>query len=143
MEVIYSNPFVELGKAAPHLKRGACISFHGKERDVSTLSFRQPHFTLMSNPRLTLMKCSLRPISLRVGFINRSNSSPLPSFRVPLLYLLLQRERALRKFVPPSVAICSQLGHSEFKLVVIIDDSDSVSLEQVLITDLLKLYFFL
>ena len=87
-----------------------------------------------------LMKCSLKPISLRVIFTNRSNSSPLPSFQVPLL---LQRERALRKFVPPSIGICSQLGHSEFKLVVIIDDSDSVSLEQVLLmTDLLKLYLF-
>jgi hypothetical protein len=31
--------------------------------------------------------------------------------------------------------------HSEFKLVVLIDDSDSVSFEQLLVTDLLKLYF--
>ena len=37
----------------------------------------------------------------------------------------------------------SHLGHSEFKLVVIIDDSDSVSLEYLLVTDLLKLYIFL
>ena len=39
--------------------------------------------------------------------------------------------------------MCSHLGHSEFKLVVLIDDSDSVSLEYLLVIDLLKLYIFL
>ena len=42
-----------------------------------------------------------------------------------------------------SVGMCSHLGHSEFKLVVLIDDSDSVSLEYLLVIDLLKLYIFL
>jgi hypothetical protein len=37
--LICSNPFVELGKAARHLRLGACISFHGKERDVSNCPF--------------------------------------------------------------------------------------------------------
>ena len=70
------------------------------------------------------MRCSSRPISPLVGFTNRSN--PLPSLRVPLPYLL-KLDRALREFVSPSIDIYSEPGHSDFKLVVIIDDSDSVS----------------
>ena len=87
------------------------------------------------------MKCSLRSISPLVGFTKRSNL--LPSFRVPLQLYLLKSERALRESNSFSVGMCSHLGHSEFKLVVIIDDSDSVSLEYLLVADLLKLYIFL
>ena len=87
------------------------------------------------------MKCSLRSISPLVGFTKRFNL--LPSFRVPLQLYLLKSERALRESNSFSVGMCSHLGHSEFKLVVIIDDSDSVSLEYLLVTDLLKLYIFL
>ena len=36
------NLFVEIGKAARHLRLGATISFHGKERDVSDYLFVSP-----------------------------------------------------------------------------------------------------
>ena len=43
------NSFTELGKAGRHFKLGACISYHGKERDVS-------HF-LSSMPLCLSLKC--------------------------------------------------------------------------------------
>ena len=36
------NLFVEIGKAARHLRLGATISFHGTERDVSDYLFVSP-----------------------------------------------------------------------------------------------------
>ena len=89
------------------------------------------------------MKSSLRSISPLVGYTKQSNP---PSFRVPLplsLLYLLKLERALRESISLFIGMCFHLGHSEFKLVVLIDDSDSVSLEQLLVADLLKLYVFL
>jgi hypothetical protein len=85
------------------------------------------------------MKSSLRSISPLVGYTKQSNLLP---FR-PLLLYPLKLDRALREFISLSIGMCSHLGHSEFKLVVLIDDSDSVSLKQLLATDLLKLYFSL
>jgi hypothetical protein len=36
--------FIELGKAGRHYRLGACISYHGKERDVSDFFFHRCHF---------------------------------------------------------------------------------------------------
>ena len=40
----FLNSFIELGKAGRHFRLGACISYHGKERDVSHPSFVIPLF---------------------------------------------------------------------------------------------------
>ena len=88
------------------------------------------------------MRCSLRRISQPVSFTNRSNLlSSLPLLLQLSLAYLLKLERALREFISPSVVYVLNFRRSEFKLVVLIDDSDSVSWEQLLKTDLLKLHF--
>ena len=88
------------------------------------------------------MRCSLKRISPPVSFTDRSNLlSPLRlPFKLSVAYLL-KLERALRESISPSVVYVLNFRCSEFKLVVLIDDSDSVNCEQLLMTDLLKLHF--
>jgi len=76
------DSFIELGKAGQHFRLGACISYHGKEREVSHFSFVDAAFSFDSNvmSRLTSMRCLLRLIYPPAGCTNRY----LPSARLPI-----------------------------------------------------------
>jgi len=84
---------MELGKAARHLKRGACISFHGKERDVDAYE-----------------------VLVEVNFPTR------------WVYQAVQPVADVPSSTPVVAPVPTKVRASfaDFKLVVLIDDSDSM-----------------
>jgi hypothetical protein len=81
---------MELGKAARHLRLGACISFHGKERDVDAYE-----------------------VLVEVNFPTRWVYQPVQPAPVVLSPV-------------PVLPAKIRTSFAEFKLVVLIDDSDSM-----------------
>jgi hypothetical protein len=111
-------PLTELGKASRHSRLGASIFYHAKEHDVSDCL---PTILLLLNydPRLTPTRCLSRLIYPPAGYTSPS-TGPFPCHALNLA--------VLRKMISLSTCIVSQSGCSDFKLVVLIDDSSSVSL---------------
>jgi len=84
---------MELGKAARHLRLGACISFHGKERDVDSYEV-----LVEANFPTRFIYRPVQPVVVA--------PTPAPAF--------------------PRVPAKIRTSFAEFKLVVLIDDSDSM-----------------
>jgi hypothetical protein len=93
---VFYEGAMELGKAGRHFRLGACISYHGKERDVDTYEV----LVEANLPTRWVYQSLLLPPSLP-----RSLDKPTVS---------------QEPCAPPQVTL------TDFKLVVIIDDSDSM-----------------
>ncbi|KAF8491826.1 hypothetical protein F5888DRAFT_1733461 [Russula emetica] len=93
---VFYEGSLELGKAGRHFRLGACITYHGKERDVDTYEV-------------------LVEANLPTRWVYQSLLPPLPLPRP-----LEQPTVCIEPRSPP------QLTLADFKLVVIIDDSDSM-----------------
>jgi hypothetical protein len=96
---VFYEGAMELGKAGRHYRLGACISYHGKERDVDTYE--------------VLVEVNLPTRWVYQSLLPRlPGARPLDGTSVPLA--------SAPRAPPPQVTL------SDFKLVVIIDDSDSM-----------------
>jgi hypothetical protein len=93
---VFYEGSLELGKAGRHLRLGACISYHGKERDVDTYEV-------------------LVEANLPTRWVYQSLLPPAPLPR-PLDQPVVCNDPR-----PPP-----QLTLADFKLVVVVDDSDSM-----------------
>jgi hypothetical protein len=93
---VFYEGSLELGKAGRHFRLGACISYHGKERDVDTYEV-------------------LVEANLPTRWVYQSLLPPLPLPRP------LDQPTVCPDPCPPP-----QLTLADFKLVVVVDDSDSM-----------------